>query len=81
MTMITAKALFSHNDNEVRHFVVENDINVFFTRAPDNKYSPRVRVKEIIRDGLDYAIVIPMNEKDGRQLIHIKHDSLEIVFN
>jgi len=81
MTTITAKALFNHDDNEVRNFIVGNDFKMFFTRAPDNKYSPRVMVKEIIRDNLDYAIVIPMNEEEGRQTIHVKHDSLEIVFN
>ncbi len=75
--MITARMLFKHG----RKFQVGNDIQVFFTRAPGNKYSPRVRVKEIIQDNLDYGIVIPMNEKDGRQTIHINHDFLEIVLN
>ena len=81
MATIPAKTLFSGDRDSVRNFIAGNDIKMFFTRAPGNKFSPRVRVKEIIRDSLDYAVMVPMNEKDGRQTIHIKHDFLEIVFN
>ena len=75
--MIAAKVIFGHG----ARFEVGHDIQMFFTRVPGNKYSKRVRVKEIIRDNIDYGIVIPMDEKDGRQTIHINHDSLEIVLN
>ena len=77
MKMIAAKTLFGHG----RKFEIGNDIQVFFTRAPENKYSRRIRVKEIVRDNLDYAVAIPMNENEGRETIHINHDSLEIVLN
>ena len=81
MATIPVKTLFSGERESVRNFIAGDDIKIFFTRAPGNKFSPRVRVKEIIRDNLDYAVVVPMNESDGRQTIHINQDFIEIVFN